>query len=56
MMMSASMLMDLAADLHRERIAEADRRRLLSRARRPWRRRATGTLASCEVSVAVPAR
>ena len=54
-MMHSSMLLDLAADLTRERIAEADRRRLLSRARRPWKR-PTGTLASCEVSVAVPAR
>ncbi|GAA4976988.1 hypothetical protein GCM10025331_85130 [Actinoplanes utahensis] len=53
--MHPSMLMDLADDRTRERIAEADRRRLLTRARRP-RKKVTGTLASCEVSVAVPAR
>jgi hypothetical protein len=54
----------LVNDRHRELIAEADRERLLTSARRVRRARKapavrgrpTGTLASCEPSAAVPAR
>ncbi|GAA3918672.1 hypothetical protein [Actinoplanes auranticolor] len=67
MMMHPDLLLALANDRHRELIAEADRERLLTSARRARRaRRArktsavrgqpTGTLASCEPSAAVPAR
>ncbi|MGW4467071.1 hypothetical protein [Micromonospora sp. NBC_01796] len=57
-------LLVLANDRRRELIAEADRGRLLTSARRVRRaRKATavrgqpaGTLASCEPSAAVPAR
>jgi len=68
MLMHPDMLLVLANDRHREVIAEADRRRLLTSARltRHARRAArkasavrgqpTGILASCEPSAAVPAR
>ena len=69
MMMHPSLLLDLAHDHHRQLIADADRERLLTLARRgrkPWTARGrkagagrgqpSGTLASCEPSVAVPAR
>lgn len=64
MSMYPELLLDLAKDRQRELIAEADRARLLTTARRTrWarkvpavRRKPTGTLASCEPSVAVPAR
>jgi hypothetical protein len=68
MLMHPDMLLVLANDRHREVIAEADRRRLLTsarltrRARRAARQASvvrgqpTGTLASCEPSAAVPAR
>ena len=64
MLMHPDLLLALANDRHRELIAEADRERLLTIARRARRARKapavrgqpTGTLASCEPSVAVPAR
>jgi hypothetical protein len=67
MLIHPDMLLVLANDRHRELIAEADRRRLLSSARVTRRaRRArkasavrgqpTSTLASCEPSAVVPAR
>jgi hypothetical protein len=64
MSMYPDLLLDLAKDRQRELIAEADRTRLLSIARRASRARKApavrgqpaGTLASCEPSVAVPAR
>jgi len=70
MLIHPDMLLVLANDRHRELIAEADRRRLLSsarvtrRARRARRARKasavrgqpTSTLASCEPSAVVPAR
>ena len=67
MLMHPDLLLTLANDRHRELIAKADRERVLASARVARRaRRArkgpvvrgqpTGTLASCEPSVAVPAR
>lgn len=62
MLVHPSLLLDLANDRNRELIADADRERLLTSARRRVRRawagrgQPTGTLASCEASVAVPAR
>lgn len=67
MLMHPDLLLALENDRHRELIAEADRERLLTSARaaRGARRarkapvvrgQPTGTLASCEPSVAVPAR
>jgi hypothetical protein len=67
MLMHPDLLLDLAKDRRRELIAEADRGRLLTIARRARQaRRAgkaqavrgqpTGTLASCDPSAAVPAR
>jgi hypothetical protein len=64
MLMHPDVLQVLANDRRRELIAEADRERLLTIARMARRARKapavrgqpTGTLASCEPSVAVPAR
>jgi hypothetical protein len=67
MMMHPDLVLAQAHDRHRELIAEADRERLLAIARRarrarrarqaePARGQPAGTLASCEPSVAVPAR
>ena len=64
MLMHPELMLTLANDRRRELIAEADRERLLAIARmarrarkaRPIRERPAGTLASCEPSVAVPAR
>ena len=67
MLIHPDMLQMLANERHRELIAEADRRHLLTSARaargaRRARKTAavrgqpTGTLASCEPSAAVPAR
>ncbi|GGQ85516.1 hypothetical protein GCM10010166_64830 [Couchioplanes caeruleus subsp. azureus] len=67
MLMHPDLMLTLAHDHHRELIAAADRRRLLTSALRALRaRRArhasmvrghpTGTLAPCEPSAAVPAR
>ena len=66
MMMHPDVLLVLANDRRRELIAEADKGRLLTLARRARRARAgkapavrgqpTGTLASCEPSAAAPAR
>jgi hypothetical protein len=58
------LILTMAHDRHRELIAEADKERLLTIARRARRARKspaargrpTGTLASCETSAAVPAR
>jgi hypothetical protein len=63
-MMHPDLMLALVHDRHRELIAEADRQRLLTSARRARRARKapavrghpTGTLASCEPSTAVPAR
>ena len=64
MLMHPDLMLILANDRQRELIAEADRERLLTIARTARRARKTaaargrptGTLASCEPSVAVPAR
>ncbi|MFG1604953.1 hypothetical protein [Actinoplanes sp. NPDC049265] len=67
MMTHPDLMLTLAGDRHRDLVDEADRWRLLARARdarrarRPGRvttaqRRPTGNLASCEPSAAVPAR
>jgi hypothetical protein len=64
MMMNSDLLLAQAYDRQRELLAEADRHRLLTFARRARRARKapavrgqpTGTLASCEPTVAVPAR
>ncbi|OJF15911.1 hypothetical protein EDD30_1260 [Couchioplanes caeruleus] len=67
MLLHPDLTLALANQHHRELIAEADRRRLLSSALRALRAcrarhasavraRPTGTLASCEPSAAVPAR
>jgi hypothetical protein len=64
MLMNADLMLTLANDRQRELIAEADRSRILTRARAARRARKalavrgqpTGTLASCEPSAAVPAR
>ncbi|GID92045.1 hypothetical protein ACFQFC_03415 [Amorphoplanes digitatis] len=64
MYMHPDMTLVLSNARHRELIAEADRGRLLALARAARRTRKaravrghpTGTLASCEPSVAVPAR
>jgi hypothetical protein len=64
MLIHPDLLRVLADERHRELIAEADRGRLLTIARVARRARKapavrgqpTGTLASCEPSVAVPAR
>lgn len=64
MFMHPDTLLVLANDRRRELISEADRGRLLTRARRARRARKapavrgrpTGTLTSCEPSAAVPAR
>jgi hypothetical protein len=64
MWMHPDMLMALANERQRDLIAEADRRRVLTGARLARRTRKapaargrpTGSLASCEPSVAVPAR
>ena len=63
MLIHRDLLLVLANDRRRELIAQADRARLLSSARRARRARKapavrgrpTGTLASCEPSAAVPA-
>nr|WP_296068013.1 hypothetical protein [uncultured Actinoplanes sp.] len=62
--MNADLMLTLANDRRRELIAEADRERILMKARAARRARKvpavrgqpTGTLASCEPSAAVPAR
>ena len=64
MLMHPDLMLTLANDRHRELIAEAARERLLTSAHVARRARKapavrgqpTGTLASCEPSVAVPAR
>ena len=64
MMIHQELLLDLAKDRQRELIAEADRARVLSIARRARRARKAraargqpaGTLASCEPSAVVPAQ
>ena len=64
MLIHPDLMLTLANDRHRELIAEADRERLLTSARRARRAtkapavrgQPTGTLASCEPSAAVPAR
>ena len=64
MLMHPDTMLVLANDHRRELIAEADKERLLTGARRARRARKalavrgqpTGTLASCEPSAAVPAR
>ncbi len=64
MMIHPDLMLALAHDRHRELIAESDRQRLLTSARVARRARKatavrgqpTGSLASCEPSVAVPAR
>jgi hypothetical protein len=64
MWMHPDMLLTLANDRQRELVADADKERLLTMARAARRARKaaaargrpTGTLASCEPSVAVPAR
>jgi hypothetical protein len=64
MLIHPDTLLVLANDRRRDLIAEADRGRLLTSARRVRRARKapavrgqpTGTLASCEPSAAVPAR
>ena len=70
MLMHPDLMLALANERHRELIAQADRERLLTSARRTRAPRAprsprategvrgqpTGTLASCEPSAAVPAR
>jgi hypothetical protein len=64
MLMHPDVMLVLANDHHRQMIAEADKSRLLTMARRARRARKapgvrgrpTGTLASCEPSAAVPAR
>ncbi len=64
MMIHPDLMLTLANDRHRELMAESDRQRLLSSARAARRARKatvvrgqpTGNLASCEPSVAVPAR
>jgi hypothetical protein len=64
MMVHPELMLYLINERHRERIAEADRQRLLAgvrrarsgRKNREVRGRPAGTLASCEPSVAVPAR
>lgn len=61
MMIHPDLMLTLANDRHRELIAEFDRQRLLTTARRARktrtaRGRPTGTLAPCEPSAAVPAR
>ena len=64
MWMHPDLLLSLANDRHRELVADSERQRLLTIARAARRTRKaaaargrpTGTLASCEPSVAVPAR
>ena len=64
MLMHPDLMLTLANDRRRELIAEADRQRLLTSAHAARRARKapavrgqpTGTLASCEPSVRVPAR
>jgi hypothetical protein len=64
MLMHPDLMLALAHDRHRQLIAESDKKRLLTLARRARRARKapgvrgrpTGTLASCEPSAAVPAR
>ena len=64
MFVHSDMFLTLANDRHRELVAEADKQRLLTIARAARRARKVaaargrpaGTLASCEPSVAVPAR
>ncbi|HEX5201006.1 hypothetical protein ACFQS1_39700 [Paractinoplanes rhizophilus] len=64
MLIHADLMLNLANERHRELIAESAKRSLLSSARRARkartsaaaRGRPTGTLATCEPSVAVPAR
>lgn len=64
MWMHPDMFLTLANDRQRELVADADKQRLLTIARAARRTRKaaaargrpTGTLASCEPSVAVPAR
>jgi hypothetical protein len=64
MLMNADLMLTLANDRQRELIAEADRSRILTRARAARRARKapavrgqpTGTLTSCEPSAVVPAR
>jgi hypothetical protein len=64
MLMNPDLMLAVAHDRNRELIADADRYRLLTLARRARRARKApavrgepaGTLALCEPSVAVPAR
>ncbi|GAB3143179.1 hypothetical protein GCM10027290_19130 [Micromonospora sonneratiae] len=64
MLLLPDTMLALANDHHRERIAEADRERLLTSARRSRRARNAlvvrgqpdGSLASCEPSEAAPAQ
>ncbi|XVU22042.1 hypothetical protein ACQPZJ_32880 [Actinoplanes sp. CA-054009] len=64
MLVHTDLMLDLAYHHQRELVAEADKRRLLRSAREARRQRKaqavrgrpTGNLASCEPSVAVPAR
>jgi hypothetical protein len=64
MLMHSDMMLILANDRQRELVAEAERARLLTSARRARKARKasgvrgdpTGTLASCEPFAAVPAR
>ena len=64
MLMHPDLMLVLANDRHRELIAEADRTRVLTSARAARKARKApavrgqpaGTLASCEPTVAVPAR
>jgi hypothetical protein len=61
MLMHPGTMMELANERNRDMIAEGDRGRLLAgararRARKAVRGQPTGTVASCDPSVAVPAR
>jgi hypothetical protein len=61
MLMHPGTMMELANERTRDMIAEGDRGRLLAgfrarRARKAVRGQPTGTVASCDPSVAVPAR
>ncbi|PRX14684.1 hypothetical protein [Actinoplanes italicus] len=63
MLMHPGTMLELANERNRDLIAEGDRGRLLASARARFRRerkavrgQPTGTVASCDPSVAVPAR
>jgi hypothetical protein len=64
MLLHSDLMLDLARDRRRELISEAERTRVLSRARRARRARKsraargqpTGTLTPCAPSAVVPAR